>query len=53
MPGLEPSLKPDWDLNPWFQILESFTQCLDLMRFRFFMPLYRRNSVRDQVIGKK
>ena len=27
--------------------------CPDSLRFRFFMPLHRRNSARDKVIGKK
>lgn len=33
--------------------LESFTQYLDFLRFRFFMPLHRGNSARGKVIGKK
>ena len=41
----------DWDLNPHFKL--ALTRCLDLLRFRFFMPLHGRNSVRDNVIGKK
>ena len=52
MPGLEPSLNPDWDLNHSFKV-ELLTLCLDSLRFGFFMPPCRRNSVRDKVIGKK
>ena len=33
--------------------LESLTQCLDLLRLRFFVSQYRKNSVRYKVIGKK
>ena len=40
----------DWDSNPakthstWFQ---------DLMKLRFLMSYCRKNSVRDEMIGKK
>ena len=55
--GLEPSQNLAWDANPcgwgsnpakthstWFQ---------DLMKLRFLMSHYRKNSVRNKVIGKK
>ena len=55
--GLEPSQNLAWDSNPcgwgsnpakthstWFQ---------DLMKLRFLMSHYRKNSVRNKVIGKK
>ena len=65
----EPSQKPDWGLNPCAGTLtqpkpklglepmvfklESLTQCLDLLRFRFSVSQHRRNSERDKVIGEK
>ena len=62
MLGLEPRLKPAWDLNPaktqtrtrthGFK-LESRTLRLDSLSFRFFMPPHRRNSAGDKVMGKK
>ena len=33
--------------------LESLTWCLDLARFKFFLPPCRRDSESDKVIGKK
>ena len=59
MPGLEPDLNPDWDLNPCAGTsthgfkLESVTLCLDSLKFRFFMSPRRRNSARDKVMGEK
>ena len=55
--GLQPSQNAAWDLNPcgwdsnpvkthgtWFQ---------NLMKLRFLMSCYRKNSVGDKMIGKK
>lgn len=53
MLGLKASQKPDWDLNPRSFKLESFTQCLDFLRFRIFVSQHRRNSARDKVTGEK
>lgn len=33
--------------------LRSYTCSQDLLKFRFFMSWYRKNSVRDKGIGKK
>ena len=48
---LEPSLNPDWDLNRHFKL--ALTCCLDLLRFRFFVPLRQRNSAKRQRDGQE
>lgn len=59
--GVKP-YNSDEDLNPAkTQIgiessvlsLRSYTCSQDLLKFRFFMSWYRKNSVRDKGIGKK
>ena len=47
--GTRTQPRPRFGLEPMF----SLTRYLDLLRFRFFIPLCRRNSARDKVIGKK
>ena len=56
--GVKP-YNSDEDLNPAkTQIgiessVLSYTCSQDLLKFRFFMSWYRKNSVRDKGIGKK
>ena len=47
MPGLKSSLNPDWNLNPWFlKYNHSPSLTENLLRFRFFVSQFRRNSAK-------
>ena len=50
--GTRTQPKARLELKPTFKF-ELLTLCLDSPRLRFFMPLHRRNSVTDKVIGEK
>ena len=45
--------KPRLGLESMAFKLESLTRYLDLLRFRFFVPQSRRDSVKDKVTGEK